>query len=83
MLLLRQHGRLSATTARELEVSTRTVLRDIDRATLRLLAAPLGDVVAGQAEELVPALASAGAGAGPCRPASRRSTRGPGGGGRP
>lgn len=31
VLLLRQHGRLSATTlARELEVSTRTVLRDID-----------------------------------------------------
>lgn len=31
VLLLRQHGRLSATTlARELEVSTRTVLRDIE-----------------------------------------------------
>ncbi|MGV9266081.1 helix-turn-helix transcriptional regulator [Kitasatospora sp. NPDC003701] len=31
VLLLRQHGRVSATTlARELEVSTRTVLRDID-----------------------------------------------------
>jgi predicted DNA-binding transcriptional regulator YafY len=31
VLLLRQHGRLSAATlARELEVSTRTVLRDIE-----------------------------------------------------
>jgi predicted DNA-binding transcriptional regulator YafY len=31
VLLLRQHGRLSATAlARELEVSTRTVLRDIE-----------------------------------------------------
>ncbi len=51
------------------------VFRDVDRATLRLLAAPLGDLVAGQVDGLVPALGAAGAGT-PVDAASEAALRG-------